>query len=91
MTTSRQETAEKLLDYLHHKITGANLVDWAETVMMDGEFDEKDAETVRDIVARLGLSDVRAFGLTWENCEGFLSKLGYKVSLTVAESGPAYG
>lgn len=28
-------------------------------------------------MARLGLADVRAFGLTWEDCEQVLRELGY--------------
>jgi hypothetical protein len=29
---------------------------------------------------------VRAFGITWEDCEDFLSRLGYRVSITVLET-----
>lgn len=35
-------------------------------------------ENLRDIVARIGFADVRAFGLTWEDCETFLNRLGYR-------------
>jgi hypothetical protein len=31
------------------------------------------------VVARLGLTDVSAFGLTWEDCEQTLRALGYTV------------
>ncbi len=39
-----------------------------------------------EIVARLGRADVRAFGLTWEECGQLLHQLGYKphVELTAA-------
>ena len=73
----------KLLDYLNRYITLAELVDWAETVMMDGEFDERDVDLLTDIVARLGLADVREFGLSWEACYEFLARLGYHVQVTV--------
>ena len=86
MTITCQTTAQKLTAYLQHKITAAQLVDWAETAMMDGELDERHVEVLRDILSRLGLADVRAFGLTWEDCEDFLSRLGYRVNVTVAES-----
>lgn len=86
MSLTRQDAAKKLSDYLQHDITASQLVDWAERAMMDEELDERDSELLRDIVSRLGLADVRAFGLTWEDCEDFLSRLGYKVSVTVAQA-----
>ena len=48
--------------------------------MMEGEF-----EAVRDIISLLGLADVREFGLTWEDCESFLSRLGYAVQIKVSK------
>jgi hypothetical protein len=45
-------------------------VDWAEHGMMEDEFDDSHLDTIRDITSRLGLADVREFGLTWEDCEG---------------------
>jgi hypothetical protein len=75
---------EKLTDYLSHRLTLADLVDWAEQAMREEEFDESNLETLRDIVSHLGLADVRAFGLTWEDCEAFLSRLGYQVQVEVS-------
>ena len=86
MEISRQEVAQKLIDYLHHRITLAELVDWAESTMMEADFDEKDYETLRDIVSRLGLADAKAFGMTWEDCEDFLSQLGYQVKVVISEA-----
>ena len=57
-------------------MTRAGLFDWAERAMMEEDFDERDLGTIRDITSRLGLADVREFGLTWEDCEVFLSRLG---------------
>ena len=42
-------------------------------------------QILREIVSRVGLADVRAFGMTWEDCEYFLSRLGYQVSVKVSE------
>lgn len=86
MRITRQEVAQKLIDYLQHRITLTELVDWAELAMMEAEFEERDFETLRDIVSRLGLADVRAFGMTWEDCEDFLSRLGYRVSVMVSKA-----
>ncbi len=48
-------------------------------------------ERIRDVVARLGLADVRAFGLTWEDCEQFLESLGYsaRVEVVAGHSSPS--
>jgi len=80
---SRSTVANKLAAYLHHEIPLAELVDWAESAMMDGEFDERDSAVLRDVVARLGLADVRTFGLTWEDCEKMLGKLGYALRIEI--------
>lgn len=83
MTITRNVVADKLAAYLHHEITQATLVDWAESAMMDAEFDDAEVEMISDVVGRLGLADVRAFGLTWEECEGMLKKLGFSVQLNI--------
>jgi len=57
-------------------------VDWAEYAMMESDFDDKDYDTIREIISHLGFSDVKAFGLSWEDCEAIIEKSGYKVSLT---------
>ena len=78
-----QVVAEKLIAYLHHESSLSELVAWAEQAMLDGEFADEKYETIRDIVSRLGVADVKAFGLTWEDCERFLSQLGYTVRIEV--------
>jgi len=85
MKITRQKVAQKLIDYLQHRVTLTELVDWAESTMMEADFEEQDLETLRDIVGRVGLADVKAFGMTWEDCGDFLSRLGYRVSITVSE------
>jgi hypothetical protein len=50
---------------------------------VEGEFDEADLEVIRDVVARLGLADVAAFGLTWEDAVGILARLGYRASINI--------
>ena len=54
--------------------------------MMDGDFVGKDWKTVRDIVARLGVADVRAFGLTWDDCEKSLMELGYRTEVRISQA-----
>lgn len=84
MLITKQTVAEKLAAYLHHELTLAQLVDWAETALMDGELDQQQAGPLAAVLARLGVADVRTFGLTWEDCEGTLHELGYAAHVEVA-------
>ena len=36
--------------------------------------------------AVLGLADPREFGLTWEDCDGYLSRLGYRTKGDVVQA-----
>ena len=84
MKITRQTVAEKLTAYLQGRVSQSQLVDWAERAVMDAEFEERDTELLTDIVGRLGLADVAEFGLRWEDCDGYLRKLGYKARVEVA-------
>lgn len=86
MTITKQTVANKIAAYLHHEITLTQLVDWAENAMMDGDFPEREMSALRMVVSRLGLADVRAFGLSWEDCEQFLHKLGYTARVDVVSA-----
>lgn len=83
MLITRQTVAERIAAYLQHKITLAQLVDWSENAMMEGEFAEEDMETLRNVISRLGVADVRAYGLTWEDCEQLLQELGYSARVDI--------
>ncbi len=83
MQVIRQIVGGKLIAYLRHEMTLDDLVGWAEQAMQEGEFEDADHDILRDIVSRLGVADVRSFGLTWEDCERFLQELGYSVRLEV--------
>lgn len=83
MTITKKSVASKIAAYLHHEISLAQLVDWAEDVVMDAEFAEQDLPALRSVVARLGVADVRAFGLAWEDCEQLLRELGYAARVDV--------
>ena len=50
---------------------------------MEGELAERDATTLSAVIARLGVSDVRAFGLAWEDCEDLLRQLGFSSRVEV--------
>jgi hypothetical protein len=84
MKVTRQIAAEKIADYLHGKVSQAELVDWSERAMMDAEFDDADTEILSEIIGRLGLADVAEFGLRWQDCEEFLRRLGFRATVTVS-------
>ena len=80
---TRQIVADKLAAYIQHDLSLANLVAWAESAMMDGVFEDEHFPAIGDVVARLGVADVRAFGLTWEDCEQLLKRLGYAAHVQI--------
>jgi hypothetical protein len=81
MTVTKRTVAEKIVPYLRHDISLADLVSWAEDAMTDGEFDENEAATIFGVVSRLGVADVRAFGfahdrqfdLLWRRTQRYLN------------------
>lgn len=83
MVITKQTVADRFAAYLHHRITQAELVDWAENALMQGEFAEEDAVIIAGVVSRLGVADVRAFGLTWADCEQLLTQLGFSARIEI--------
>jgi hypothetical protein len=83
MLITKQMVAEKIAAYLRREIALAQLVDWAENAMMDGQFDDESLDVAPAVVARLGVADVRAFGLEWQDCERMLRTLGYDARVEV--------
>ncbi|HEY3762752.1 MAG TPA: hypothetical protein VGN23_13485 [Verrucomicrobiae bacterium] len=86
MTITKKIVADKIGAYLRHEITLAQLVDWAENALMDGEFSEREVSVLRTVLSHLGVADVRAFGLSWEDCEQALHQLGYTTHVDVVSA-----
>ncbi len=80
---TKQTAADKIGAYLHHEISLAELVDWAEDAIMEGGFEEHNMDALRHVVSRLGLADVRAFGLEWSDCEELLQQLGFSARVDI--------
>ena len=80
---TKRTVAEKIGAYLRHEITLAQLVDWSEQALLDGELAENDMPVLRSVIARLGVADVRAFGLAWEDSEQLLRQLGFTAKVDV--------
>ena len=81
MIITKQELAVNLLNYLQHKTTLSDLVSWAENAFMEGDIQGEDPEVVRDILAKLGLAEVKEFGLFWDDCTVYMQKLGYVLKI----------
>lgn len=78
---TRQKTAEQLSRYLNHKISLSQLVDWAETAMLEGDLEPDYAKALMQILGQLGAADVKEFGLLWEDCEKIMNLLGYEIKV----------
>jgi hypothetical protein len=82
---TRHDVAQKLIAHVQHRLGLDELVAWAENAMMEEELDPPDLGVLRTILSRLGLADVREFGLTWADITEFLSLLGYLVKVDVSK------
>jgi hypothetical protein len=51
---TRQIVQNELLAYLNQQIVLDELVDWAESAMMEAKFEERDVDVLTSISARLG-------------------------------------
>jgi hypothetical protein len=77
MTITKKTVADQIAAYLQRETTLSQLVDWSERALLEGEFAGPDAAIIARVVAQLGVADVRAFGLTWEDCSELLRTLGF--------------
>ena len=80
---TRATAADKIASYLHHEITLEQLVDWAENALMEGDFSEGDSTVLSRVLGRVGVADVRAFGLSWDECDELLHQLGFAARVDV--------
>jgi hypothetical protein len=74
---NRESVIHMLVGYLNGQVSLERLVDWAEDALCEGNVEARHAEAVSAALARLGLADVRAFGLNWEDTQAILASLGY--------------
>ncbi len=81
MEITKDKVAKKMLGYMKRKISLTELVDWAERAVMDGKFKSGEEKILRDVTGRLGVADVKTFGLSWEDCDSLMKKLGYKIRI----------
>jgi len=82
---ARETVAKKLRNYLQGDLALNELVDWAENSIAEEEFEDSG---LVEIVARLGLADVRAFGLAKEDCNRILEDMEDMVVVTERREEP---
>ncbi len=80
---TRKTVAQHLSDYLNNRISLAQLVDWAETAMIDPELEEGYEQVIMQALGRIGVADVKNFGLLWEDCENIMEQLGFVIKVDV--------
>ncbi|MFN8372384.1 MAG: hypothetical protein U0694_05850 [Anaerolineae bacterium] len=81
---TRQKILEKINAYLNHQLALAELVNWAETALIEPDFStDEDADILMDVLMYLGAADTRGFPLTWEVLSGFMTRLGGSVRVIV--------
>lgn len=86
MVVTRKVLADMLIKYINHETELSSLVNWAEDMIREADFESKSFELIRDILAHIGLADVREFGITWDDCYDYLHKLGYNVKVELSEA-----
>ncbi|GFP18798.1 hypothetical protein HKBW3S42_01042 [Candidatus Hakubella thermalkaliphila] len=85
MILTRKLLADVLIRYINREIDLPSVVSWAEDMIREANFENGSFEIIREILARIGLADVREFGLTWDDCYDYLHKLGYDVKVELLE------
>jgi hypothetical protein len=86
MIVTKESLADMLMRYIKREITLPALVSWAEDMVNEGDFEDEAFDIIKDILLRLGLADVREFGLTWDECRDHLRRLGYDVKVELVEA-----
>lgn len=86
MVVTKRITAQKIFAYLNRNFSLEQLVNWSETAIMEGTLAQKDTDVLMEVLGRLGVSDVRSFGLTWEDCQSLMKQLGYSLQVEMAEA-----
>jgi len=84
--TTREDIKERLTDYLSHRMTLSELIDWAEQTMTEGGFDDARPHELMQVLGRVAAADAEGFGLLWEDCQQMLHDLGYQVEVLVTKA-----
>lgn len=78
--------ASALLAYMRHQLSFSELLNWAEHTLLEANFSDEDMDILTQVLSRLGLADVRALGLSWEDCEELVHLLGHRLQVQLVAS-----
>ncbi len=59
MILTTEALADMIIKYINRRIDLSGLVDWAENMMRESDFEAEHFEIIRDVLAHVGLADVR--------------------------------
>ena len=82
---TKKITSNKIVSYLHHEISLDELLLWVEDTLMNSNYEKDTTNSLRDVIAKLGLAIVKSFGLDWDTCENLMKHLGYKLEVKALE------
>jgi len=74
--------------YLGQEIPLTALVEWAQETLQAGDLSADDAAFLQELTDRAGQPGTKAFGLTLEDCDQLLRRLGHELRVS---TGPANG
>ena len=81
---TRRIILEHLEAYLNRQSTLAELVAWAEEMLIEPQIPlDEDADAIMGILMYLGAADTHGFLLTWDILAGFMDKLGGNMRVIV--------
>ncbi len=81
---TRQTVLERINAYLNQQLSLSELVDWAETILIEPNIPEdEDVDTLMDVLMYLGAADTRGFPLTWDVLNEFVERLGGRIHASV--------
>ena len=82
---TRQMIADYINNYFTHKITKEEMVEWAEKVIMDKEYEENYFDQINNALKKIGASDVHNFDLVWDDYVAILKSLNYKITVDISK------
>lgn len=77
MKITKEILASKILEYLNRKITANDLATWAETAMIDSDYQKEYFNEISEALAQIGLINVKSFELPIAFYLNILIKLDY--------------
>lgn len=63
MKISKDILASKILDFLNKRISVQELANWAETAMIESDYQEEYFDEISNILAKIGVINVKGFEL----------------------------